>query len=152
MQPLSTPAIAAVFLLISGIAHADRRDRDFSAHDSRPHRQQTPAVRLDVPIQIRGDRRIHLRRLINHYYGIDLDHYRIREVIIDHDGNRRALARLRVGRDVTPPVHLYRGRNVIFGPNHGYGHWVLGFDNARVDHIGVVLEPKRDWAYRHGSR
>lgn len=162
MKVPNTIAIVVGSMLIAGFAqarpqhdgyHADRLDRyETRRHDSRHRhgaRRNRDQIRLDLPVHIRGDQRVALRRLINRHYRINLDHYRLRKVVVNNHSRRHSMARLRVGYQAGPPRHLNRGRNVLSVPNQGYGKWVLGLDNVRVNNIRVVLEPRQRLAYHY---
>ena len=101
--------------------------------------------RIDIPVRIRGDERVPLRRLLRKRYDINPNHYNLRKVVVFNDG-RHASARLRVGDYVSERRHLHYGRNQLWAPRHSDGRWTLGLSDARVDHIRVVLEPKKQLA------
>ena len=110
-------------------------------------------VRLDIPVDFRGDGKLALKRLARANYGIDLDDYRLVRVVFDHRGGRkRAAARLFVGQQRSDLVYLQHGRNVVHAPQtraNARGQLVL--DNARVSHVRLVLEPRSRFA-NHNDR
>ncbi len=118
-------------------------------HHERRHFNKHDVVRLDIPVRIRGDERVHLRRLLKNYYNINPDHYRLRKVVVDSRGRHDyASARLKVGGEVSDRTRLERGKNHLRAPRYSNGRWVLGLRNARVNNIRVVLEPRQRYA-RH---
>lgn len=166
MKVSSTITIAVVSLMITGLAqarpnhHGYDRGNTIQRYESQRHdgrhrdgpRHSRDVVRLDLPVHVRGDGRVRLRRLINRHYRINLDHYRLRKVVVDNHGRRHSMGRLRVGKNVSHPQQLYKGRNVLKVPNQGFGKWVLRLDNARVNNIRVVLEPRQQWAHQRSPR
>ncbi|XOV82533.1 MAG: hypothetical protein ACFHXK_16940 [bacterium] len=107
-------------------------------------------IRLDIPVAIRGDERVHLRRLVNRHSNLNLNNYRLKKVVVNNYARRSAAARLVVGDRTSGVQALQRGRNHIAAPHRGDGRWILGVKDARIDHIRVVLEPKPQVAYRPG--
>ena len=106
-------------------------------------------LRLDIPVRIRGDERIALRRLVRETYGVNPRDYRLRKVVVTNRGHRPAAARIRIGDDVSRVTYLHAGRNHIRAPRGPQsGRWVLGVENARINNIRVVLEPRNRWAYQ----
>ena len=146
MKIVTTTVLIVGALLVSDGAFADhkRGHGKHQRHDSVRHHE---LVRIDVPVRIRGDERIHLRRLLSDYYGINPRHYRLKKVVIDNRSRHGAYARLRVGNQVTNARYLSRGRNHLRAPRYGDGRWVLGVQDARINNIRLVLEPKYNWAY-----
>lgn len=144
--------------------HNDRYKRGHRAQDNfaynnpgdrRGHFAQGP-LRLDLPVRVRGDGRIKLKRLAQHQHGIDLDHYRLVKVVVNNRGHHGGAAQLRVGGYTTDFVHLNQGRSVIHPPRHGVnGKWILRLDDARVNNVRLVLEPRhRNYAQmgKHGGK
>ena len=109
-------------------------------------------LRLNVPVHVRGNERVHLRRAISRHYDINLDQYRLKNVVVHSSGRRQAAAKLNVGYKTGDVHYLARGKNHIRAPRDTNGRWVLGFKDARVDNVRVVLEPKPRWAYHNGRR
>jgi len=107
-------------------------------------------IRLDIPVAIRGDERVHLRRLINRRSNVNLNNYRLKKVVVNNYARRSAAAKLIVGDRVSHVHTLQRGSNHIAAPRRGDGRWVLGVTDARIDNIRVVLEPKPHVAKRPG--
>ncbi len=123
--------------------HHGKRDRRAGRHDGK--------LRLDIPVSIRGEEKIGLRRLVRNRYGINTDDYRLRAVVVDNYSHRRAAARLYTGNDYSRLTYLQRGPTRIRAPQGDqYGRWILHVDNARVNNIRVVLEPRRKhYAHRY---
>ncbi len=131
--------------------HAPMYDIDDRRYRNKRFKKQG-VLRLDVPVHVRGSQRVKLRRLLNRYYDIDLNDFRLRKVVINHHGRRHASASLRTGPVSTPQRFLNHGRTHIFAPAN-QGRWVLNFHNARVNNIRVVLEPRyRYVAHPHFDR
>jgi hypothetical protein len=109
---------------------------------------------LDLPVRVRGDGRIKLKRLAQRQHGIDLDHYRLVKVVVNNRGRHGGAAQLRVGSYSTDYVRLDQGRSVIHPPRHGVnGKWILRLDDARVNNVRLVLEPRhRNYAQRGKHR
>ena len=128
--------------------HADKRI--YNNHHDKRYRD---VIRVDIPVAVRGDQRLPLRRMLRHH-GYNPNEYRLRAVVFHNYGHRHASARLRVGHQINDEYRLGRGKTRLRAPRHAHdsGRWVLGLNNARVDQIRVVLEPKRRWAYRYGPR
>ena len=167
MKILITTTLVAITLLSADIASAKprdisepRSDRHYTdqhytdqqyrkRHHQRQRQQKSDLVRLDLPVHVRGDDRIHLRRLIRNH-GYNPNHYTLRKVVFNNKSHRRASARLRVGNRVAFE-HLYGpGKTQMRAPAQTNGRWVLALDNARVNSVRVVLEPKNNWAYYRG--
>ncbi len=140
-----------------GKRHHDKWDRRADRHGGR--------LRLDIPVSVRGEEKIGLRRLVRNRYGIDTRDYRLRAVVVDNYSHRRAAARLYTGDDYSRLTYLQRGPTRIRAPQGDqHGRWILHVDNARVSNIRVVLEPRRheyahryepprrDWKYDRWSR
>ncbi len=108
-------------------------------------------IRLDIPVAIRGDERVHLRRLVNRHSNLNLNNYRLKKVVVNNYARRSAAAKLIVGDRASGVQVLQRGRNHIAAPRRGDGRWVLGVRDARIDNIRVVLEPKPYVASRPGK-
>jgi hypothetical protein len=108
-------------------------------------------IRLDIPVAIRGDDRVHLRRLVNRHSNLNLNNYRLKKVVVNNYARRSAAAKLIVGDRVSSVQWLQRGRNHIAAPRRSDGRWVLGVKDARIDNIRVVLEPKPYMASRPGK-
>jgi hypothetical protein len=116
-------------------------------------------IRLDIPVRVRGNDRIHLRKLVNRHSNVNLDNYRLKKVVVDNHSRRYATAKLHVGQHQSEVLALHRGSNHIAAPRRSDGRWMLGVRDARIDHIRVVLEPKpyafkhygfnRYWQYQH---
>ena len=121
-------------------------DDRYYKHGHKQGRKNKPAhrdvLRLDIPVAIRGDERVHLRRLINRRSNVDLNNYRLKNVVVNNYARRYAAARLIVGARSSHVHALQRGSNYISAPRHSDGRWVLGVKDARIDNISVVLEPK----------
>ncbi len=135
--------------------HPHSRDyhhrKRYQDHWTSKHRAyQNQVVRLDLPVRIRGSERVHLRRLINQHYNIDLKNYRLRNVVFHNRSRRDGYAQLNVGRYSSRPVALYRGYHRISAPNSN-GRWTLDVENLRTKNIQVVLEPTRP-RHRRGHR
>ncbi len=111
---------------------------------------QRDVIRLDIPVAIRGDERVHLRRLINRRSNVNLNDYRLKKVVVNNYARRYAAARLIVGDRISHVHTLERGRNHISAPRRSDGRWILGVRDARIDNIRVVLEPKPYVAKRPG--
>ena len=155
MKILLTSTVVAAALLSADPAAAKPRDNVNPTHNKHHQEQQQrynrDIVRLDIPVRVRGDERLHLRRLM-HRHGYNPDHYQLRKVVFNNQSRRHAGARLRVGNQVVTKRHIDRGRNQLHAPRHGDGRWVLAFNNARVDQVRLVLEPKYHWAYHDAPR
>jgi hypothetical protein len=170
MKVLVTTTLVAAALLNTNVALAKsqdgkeiRSDRYYSErqytdrqHKNRQHhrdqrRYQQEPLRLNIPVRVRGDARIHLRRLIRNQ-GYNPNHYTLRKVVVNNKGHYRASAHLRVGNKVTHRRLQHKGKTHIHAPARNDGRWVLALDNARVNHLRVVLEPKYDWAHNRGHR
>ena len=136
------------------IRHDDRRYKDRYHH--RQKHANGDVIRLDLPVRVRGDGRVHLKRLLVDHYGVNPDQYRLRKVVVTNRGkggnrgHRYAAARLHVGGQIVDHVTLQRGKNDLQAPRHTNGRWILGLDNARVDNIRVVLEPRGHRVGHHG--
>ena len=116
-------------------------------HDQRRHHcNRGHLVRINIPVDIRGDERVHLRRALHRRYNINTDNYHLHKVVVDNHAHRRASARLRVGSHTSDRQALHRGSNHLTTPGYSEGRWVLSLNNARVTSITVVLEPKRHLA------
>lgn len=126
-----------------------RDDHGWAKHHGR-YARHGDVLRLDIPVRIRGDEHIGLKRLVRERYGVDPRDYRLRKVVVTNRGHRPAAARLRVGDDYSRVTYLNGGNNHIRAPRGPqYGRWVLGVENARISNIRVVLEPKHRWAGRY---
>ena len=110
-----------------------------------------------------GSGRVPLQRLLRTQHGIDSSEWRIRSVNVRHKSRRFATAALRVGDRSSGRVSLRRGITTIYAPRYnsrGYDRngWVLGFNNAKLRDVAVVLEPvvhnrqRNDNRRRTGSR
>ncbi len=107
-------------------------------------------LRLDIPVRVRGDDRIALRRLVREAYGVNPRDYRLRKVVVTNRGNRHGAARLRIGDDYSRVTYLNPGKNHIRAPRGAqHGRWVLDVENARINKVRVVLEPRNQWAYHN---
>ena len=127
---------------------ANNLGRDHLRGDS--HRYTRPiTVRLRYDANGRG--RVPLARLLRHQHGINVDDWQIRSVNVRHKSRRHATAALRVGDRSSGRVSLRKGITTIHAPR-GYsnGQWVLGYDNAKLRDVAVVLEPIR--SNRNGNR
>ena len=151
MRFMTTTALIVGALLVSDGAFADHKRGHGKQHRS-DHVRQHEVIRLDVPVRIRGDERIHLRRLLSNYYGINPRHYRLKKVVVNNRSRRNAYARLRVGNSVTDVRYLSRGKNHLRAPRYSDGRWVLGVRDARINNIRLVLEPKYNWAHHDRPR
>ncbi len=107
-------------------------------------------VRLDLPVRVRGDGQVRLRRLIREHYDIDLRNYTLRRVVV-HNRRHHGEAQLNVGRYSTECIALYRGKTSIRAPRAD-GRWTLDLAGVKTDYIRVVLEPKQRWARVHHPR
>jgi hypothetical protein len=107
-------------------------------------------IRLDIPVRVRGNDRIHLRKLVNRHSNVNLDNYRLKKVVVNNNSRRYATAKLFVGQNQSEVFALKRGRNHIAAPRRSDGRWMLGVSNARIDHVRIVLEPK-PYAFNHYS-
>lgn len=116
--------------------------------NSRNKASHQNVIRLDIPVRVRGNDRIHLRKLVNRHSNLNLDNYRLKKVVVDNNSRRYATAKLFVGHNQGEAFALKRGRNHITAPRRSDGRWMLGVRDARIDHIRVVLEPKR-YAFNH---
>ena len=117
--------------------------RKSNKHNYRNKPAHRDVIRLDIPVAVRGNDRVHLRRLVNRHSNVNLDHYRLKKVVVSNYARRQASARLIVGNNVSDVYALRRGRNHIDAPHRSDGRWVLGVKDARIDNIRVVLEPKQ---------
>ena len=122
-----------------------KQDRKHDKHKQHEHFAGAHGVlRLDIPVRVRGDERIKLRQLVRNRYGIDTKHYRLRAVVVNNRARHNGFARLRTGDEVSRKTYLERGENRIRAPRSGqHGKWVLRVDNARINNIRVILEPRR---------
>lgn len=161
MKILTTTALIVGALLVSDGALADHKHghgkhQHGKHHYGKHHRadgvRHHERIRLDIPVRIRGNERIKLRRLLSNYYGINPRHYRLKKVVVDNRSRRDAYARLRVGDQITDARYLSRGRTHLRAPRHSDGRWVLAVRDARINNIRVVLEPKYNWAYNDRPR
>ena len=111
-------------------------------------------VRLDIPVNFRGEGKLRLKRMARQHYAIDLDEYRLVRVVFDHRGGRkRAAARLYVGQQRSDLVYLHPGRNVVYAPRtRANARWQLALDNARVNNVRLVLEPRYSRYARNDDR
>jgi len=108
-----------------------------------PHFSRRNVLRLDLPVHLRGDHRVGLKRMLKRHYRINPDHYRLKRVVIDHGRGHRGSAHLRVGRNIVDETRLHSGANHLRTGRYDQGRrWVLGLRNARVNNIRVVLEPR----------
>ena len=163
MRTLLTLIVVTIALFGADLASAKQRDfhdtqyhphADKRIHNDRHGKRYRDVIRVDMPVKVRGDRRLPLRRMLRHH-GYNPNAYHLRAVTFHNYGHRHASARLRVGHQVNDEYYMGRGKIRLRAPRltqdtQDSGRWVLGFNNARVDQIRVVLEPKRRWAYRHG--
>jgi len=134
-----------------------RRDnfrRDNFRGDNFRNRHTGPiTVRLNFDANGRG--RVPLQRLLRNQHGINSSDWRIRSVNVRHKSSRFATAALRIGNQSSGRVSLRKGITTIYAPRgnrDGYnsGSWVLGYNNAKLRDLAVVLEPVRN--KRHGHR
>ena len=166
MKTLASTLIITAALAAASPAEAHDRGRDrahnhFNEHfneryddqryrDKRHNRKHYRKIRLDVPVNWRGDGRLKLKRLAQRYHGIDLDQYRLVRVVLDSHGRRHGVARLRVGQYQSDLVYLNRGRSVIHAPQtRGSARWVLKLDNAKISNVRLVLEPRKRRHFVH---
>ena len=127
----------------------DKRAYKHKREHKKKHSAKHDRLRLDLPVHLRGNDELKIRRALNRHYDIDLDHYRLRKVVFDHHGRRPGAAAVRVGYRWSSPQRLHRGRNEIYAPHDGDGNWRLGVQGARIDTVRVVLEPRYSRAYAH---
>ncbi|MFT7654007.1 MAG: hypothetical protein ACI9UU_003123 [Candidatus Azotimanducaceae bacterium] len=165
MKTLISTLIVTAAVITALPASADNQGRDRDRYDDqrsidqrydenrKGHRAQGP-LRLDLPVRVRGDGRIKLKRLAQRQHGIDLDHYRLVKVVVNNRGRHGGAAQLRVGSYSTDYVRLDQGRSVIHPPRHGVnGKWILRLDDARVNNVRLVLEPRhRNYVQRGNHR
>lgn len=119
----------------------------YNRHVDRGYSQQR--IRLDIPVRVRGDGRLPLKRLLNQHYDIDLQDYRLVKVVVNNKNRYAAGAGLRVGNYRTGYVPLDRGRNHIRAPRQAnWGRWVLNLDNVKTNNVRVVLAPRYQHAYK----
>jgi hypothetical protein len=86
-----------------------------------------------------------LKRLLRDQHGINPNDWRIRSVNVRHKSRREACADLTVGGRSTGPVYLRKGVTTLQAPRgSAHGGWLLGFENAKLRDVAVVLEPVRD--------
>lgn len=105
-------------------------------------RRSSP-VTLRLNYDANGSGSIPLKRMLRNQHGIDTNNWRIRSVNVRHKSRRTAHARLNVGANSTRDVYLRRGITTIAAPRgRSDGQWVLGFRNAKVRDVAVVLEPR----------
>jgi len=128
--------------------HRDSRYRDNYRH--------TNPVTVRLRFDANGHGEIPLRRLLRDQHGINPGDYRIRSVNVRHKSRRHATAELCIGDGTTGRVALRKGITTLYAPR-GYnsGRWVLGYDNAKVRDVAVVLDPVRNYRNeggRHSSR
>jgi|GEM_PF-2940083 len=108
------------------------------------YRHQGP-VTVRLSYDANGDGRIRLKRMLRDQHGIDANDWRIRAVNIRNKSRYEACADLSVGGRSTGPVFLRRGLTTIDAPRgRSDGRWVLGFENAKVRDVAVILEPRRE--------
>jgi len=127
---------------------------------------QSP-ITVRLRFDANGSGRVPLQRLLRTQHGIDSSKWRIRSVNVRHKSRRFATAALRVGDRSSGRVSLRRGITTIHAPRtnarlnaRGYDRngWVLGFNNAKLRDVAVVLEPvahnrqRNDNRRRNGSR
>lgn len=122
-----------------------------SKHGKKNKPDHRSVIRLDIPVAIRGDERVHLRRLVNRHSNLNLNNYRLHKVVVNNYARHSAAARLIVGGRDTGVQSLHRGRTHIAAPRRSDGRWILGVRDARIDNIRVVLEPKHHVASRPGK-
>ena len=121
----------------------DRARRNDQRND-----QRNRPITLRLDFNANGYGRVPLQRLLRNQHGINPSDWRIRSVNVRHKSRRHATAALRVGDSSSGRVSLRRGITTIYAPraSRGYsqGRWVLGYNNAKVRDVAVVLEPVRD--------
>jgi len=130
-----------------GVRRGNLRGDSFRGDNFRRTSPITVRLRYDA----NGRGRVPLKRLLRHQHGINLSDWRIRSVNVRHKSRRHATAALRVGDRSSGRVSLRKGITTIHAPR-GYsgGQWVLGYDNAKLRDVAVVLEPVR--SNRNGNR
>ncbi len=131
--------------------------RNDSRHDSRRpvNYGHNGPVTLRLNYDANGSGNISLRRLLRDQHGIDSSDWRIRSVNVRNRTRRDARADLTIGGRSSGVVRLRRGVTTIAAPRsrsdgRSDSRWVLGFDNAKVRDVAVILEPKvsRQGKYR----
>ncbi len=128
-----------------GERHSDSSSRRARHANSRHARPITVRLRYDA----NGSGQIPLKRMLRDQHGIVPDDWRIRSVKVRNRTRRDARADLTVGGRTTGAVRLRRGITSIAAPrSRSDGRWVLGFDNAKVRDVAVILEPRNR---RHGK-
>ncbi len=121
-------------------------------YDSRLRARPADPVTIRLNFDANGDGRIRLKRMLRDQHGIDPNEWRIRSVNVRHKSRRDACADLTVGGRSTGPVNLRKGITTIVAPRGaGDGAWVLGFENAKVRDVAVVLEPLRGSRHRRAG-
>lgn len=111
--------------------------------DTRHHRSGPITVRINYDAN--GDGQLRLKRLLRDQHGINPNDWRIRSVNVRHKSRREACADLTVGGRSTGPVYLRKGITTLQAPRgNANGGWVLGFENAKLRDVAVVLDPVRD--------
>lgn len=138
-QPKSRPggmltSAAAAATLLAGLtlgagAHADHRHG---------------AVRVHLPVHHSGPETLHLRKMLRHRSGVDIDRYRLRAVVVKGTRFSNGYARLRVGDVRTGRYHIAsRERQRIAAPARDHGKWRLRLGpGSQVRSVTVVLEPR----------
>ena len=132
-------------------ARYDRRHNSAYQRGRYANSGQHGPVTVRLRYDANGSGNIALKRMLRDQHGIDTSDWRIRSVNIRNKSRRDACADLTVGGRSTGPVNLRRGITTIAAPrSRSDGRWVLGFENARVRDVAVVLEPRgnRDGKYR----
>lgn len=127
--------------------------RNDSRHDGRRSANygHNGPVTLRLNYDANGSGNISLRRMLRDQHGIDSSDWRIRSVNVRNRTRRDARADLTVGGRSSGVVRLRRGVTTIPAPrSRSDGRWVLGFKNAKVRDVAVILEPKanRQGKYR----
>lgn len=147
--------IAGLILALGGFAsstHADgRQARTVQAtaghglvavrHDNRRHSPRRNVIRLDIPVHVCGSARINLNRHLRRNFDIDPHQYRLRKVVVHNRSRHHGHAALNAG-GIRTKTAIHRGANHLHAPA-AHGRWMLRLNNARVNHVTVVLEPRR---------
>ena len=117
-------------------------------------------IRVHIPIRDHGPETLKLRRLIRHERNVNLDHYRLKAVVVKNGPFSNGYASLRVGDKRTGRFFLPgRERIRIPAPGRAGDPWRLRLGpGTQVRAVTAVLEPRpHRWAhgashYRQGHR
>lgn len=124
--------------------HDDQRRGDYVYKDHRkPKYHRGGRLRVDIPVRLRGDSRLPLKRMLRREHGIDPSQYRLVKVVVNTYGRYQGAASLRVGDRATGYQYLNRGRNHIQAPRgHRNERWLLNIADTKVSNVRLVLEPR----------